>query len=177
MSSSAALIVPPSTSATRGLVVSPPLSACRARWSPSTSYVATRAAVEEGGGGGDGLGDQAAGVAAQVEDDPGAGGHPGHGIADLRADALGEGGDLDDGEAVGGRADGHGVRGQPGAAHGLGPRARAALQAQPDGGAGGLRLGVAAQYGDDLGDGPPVDPLAVYAAQPVALADPGVRGG
>ncbi|CAM5594748.1 hypothetical protein SVIOM74S_04596 [Streptomyces violarus] len=32
-----------------------------------------QAAVEEGGGGGDGLGDQAAGVAAQVEDDPAAG--------------------------------------------------------------------------------------------------------
>ncbi|CAM5577488.1 hypothetical protein STENM36S_04550 [Streptomyces tendae] len=136
-----------------------------------------QAAVEEGGGGGDGLGDQAAGVAAQVEDDPGVGRHPGHGLAHLLADALGEGGDLDDGGALGERADGHGVRGQPGAAHGLGPRARAALQAQPDGGASGLRLGVAAQYGDDLGDGPPVDPLAVDAAQPVALADPGVRGG
>lgn len=42
MTSSAALIVPPSTSATTGRSVSPPGSAYRARCSPRMSYVATR---------------------------------------------------------------------------------------------------------------------------------------
>ena len=81
--------------------MSPPGSACRARCSPSYVVRGDQAAVEEGGGGGDGLGDQAAGVAAQVEDDPGAGGGAGHGVPYEVAGALGEGGDLDHGDAAG----------------------------------------------------------------------------
>ena len=76
MSSSAALIVPPSTSTTSGL------RGVAARVGVQGALLAVdvvrgdQAAVEEGGGGGDGLGDQAAGVAAQVEEDPGVAGAP-----------------------------------------------------------------------------------------------------
>ncbi|GAA3303210.1 hypothetical protein GCM10020295_51180 [Streptomyces cinereospinus] len=136
-----------------------------------------QAAVEEGGGGGDRLGDQAAGVAAQVEDDPRAGRGPADGVADHLAGPLGEGGDPDHGGTVGEPADGHGVGGQAGPAQVLGPRARAAFQAEADGRTGVRAGGVAAQQGDDLGDRTPVDLLAVDAAQPVPGADPGLGGG
>ncbi len=104
-----------------------------------------QAAVEEGGGGGDGLGDQAAGVGTQVEDDAGVARGLPDGRADLVTGALGEGVDPDDGDRIGDFPDGDRVRGQLGPAQGLGPRARAALQAEADGGAGAGFGGVPAQ--------------------------------
>src|SRR5690606_29738312 len=136
-----------------------------------------QAAVEEGGGGGDGLGHQPAGVAAQVEDDPGAGRAAAHGPADLGAGALGEGGHLDQGDRTRQLADGDGVPRQADPAQRLGPHPGAALEADAHGAARGLLGGVAAQYGDDLGDRASVHLPAVDAAQPVAGADAGLLGG
>ncbi len=176
MSSSAALIVPPSTSATRAGGVAAGIGVQGALRAVDV-VGGDEAAVEEGGGGGDGLGDQSAGVAAQVEDDPGVprglrDGGP-YGVTD----ALGEGGDLDHGDAAGELADGHGVRGQPRPAQRLAPRACAALQAEGDLRTGGGVVRVPAQYEYDLGYRPAVHLLAVDAAQPVARADPAAAAG
>lgn len=108
------------------------------------------AAVEEGGGGGDGLGDQAAGVAAKVEDEAGVGGLLDGGSYEI-AGALGERVDRDDVDPARGVAHGHVLGGEAGPAQGLVPGPGAALQPQRHLRTGGRALG---------GLGAPVDRVA-----------------
>ncbi len=152
--------------------MSAPGSACRARWSPLTSYVATRPPSRKA----------EAAVTASVTRPPELPRRSrtipaplGASATVLRTrspDPLVKAAILIS-DPVGEPAHRHRVRGQPGPAQLPVPAVRATLQAEPDPGTGLCLVGVAAQEGDHLGHRPAVHVLAVDAAQPVARADTG----